>query len=390
MNVTEKSGKDFDYGTILCLEAEAWNAERPSASQCMLRALAAKNRILYVDTRAGRGWKMREEEDNLFVLAASRVSRNPPGWLCRVIGRKLLRLRIVLAGRRLGLKRPVLWTSSAALKDLALSLRSRAQCLVYFKGTLGEEPPQPERGDPRDEALLRVADFCFFNQEEIFLKKRDLNRRIYLLPAAIDYDHFAEAFKPGNRPSDLRNVPSPIAGYAGRLEELDDELVEFLARENRAMSFVFLGEINPAVVERHQAPNLYFLGRKSREELPYYMRHFDVHCMAWHDKAVRSREVLSRRILERLATGKPIVAFNDETTTPWSDYVYLAGSYEEFSDQVREAVMEDEPELPAKRMNYAARHTWQQAAAEAMRLIGTPSGGARAAAPGGKKQRSKV
>jgi len=195
--------------------------------------------------------------------------------------------------------------------------------------------------------------------------------------APLDKHHFAEASKPGNRPFDLRSVPAPVAGYAGPLENFDFEGFRPIAKANPAVSFVFAGEIETSLVVNNQAPNVYFLGKKSYEELPYVMRHFDVHCLFLkHEGGYPPAD--GKRILEYLATGKPVAALPAAAVEKWKEHVYAAETHEEFNEQLREAIMEDEPELPAQRMAAASRATWENTAREAGELValylkGTPA-----------------
>lgn len=367
----EKAGKKASAllgQTVLCLAARPWKEDHPDANQRVLFGLSGKNRILYVDTRPGKKYKLREEDDNVFVLAPSVISRRA-GFL----GRLRLHFHLRLSTLVLRLRRPVLWAAGPRVKEAAFALKKRASCLVYFGAFDAEALTLTEEVI----SLIKKADLCLYADEKSFELCGALHPASYCLSPAVEYAHFAEASRPGNRPSDLRAVPSPIAGYAGPLESFDFEGFERIAKANPAVSFVFTGEIDAYLAGKYQAPNIYFLGKKAYEELPYVMRHFDVHCLYLKREDERS-PADGRLVLEYLATGKPVVVLPPSAVEKWGDSVYAAENSEEFNELLREAIMEDEPGLPERRMSAASGFTWENTAREAGELVslflkGTPA-----------------
>ena len=123
-----------------------------------------------------------------------------------------------------------------------------------------------------DVALQSEADVAFFVNHKLVEERKTYNPNTHFLPHGVDYDHFA-ACQSGNLPipEDIARIPEPRAGYMGAIFQLDYELVEFLAKKNPKVSFVFIGEVQEDTSRVDKLPNVFFLGKKSYESIPNYL-----------------------------------------------------------------------------------------------------------------------
>jgi glycosyltransferase involved in cell wall biosynthesis len=100
------------------------------------------------------------------------------------------------------------------------------------------------------------------------------------------------------------------------------------------------------------------LGRKEPQKLPGYIKGFDV---ALNPQAVNPITDVNYplKIDEYLAMGKVTVATKTTFMAYFKDYVYLPSNGPEFVEAIERALNEDNKEAAAKRMAFAATHTWE-------------------------------
>ena len=115
-------------------------------------------------------------------------------------------------------------------------------------------------------------------------------------------------------------------------------------------------------------PNVSFLGRKDRTELPHYLAAFDVALMPWSlNGHIRSAYPL--KLHEYLAAGRASVATALPELFPFGDVVRIAHSHADFIRCIREALSGDCPEAIAARVDVARQNTWDQRVSEIGRIL---------------------
>jgi hypothetical protein len=182
--------------------------------------------------------------------------------------------------------------------------------------------------------------------------------------------HFARA---GERslpvPDDIRGIPRPIAGYVGAIKDLDVALIRRLALARPDVSFVFIGEVYMDLSALAGIPNIHVLGKKAYEALPNSMQMFDC-CGLYYATGDAFNDYRNpKKLLEYLATGIPVVSVRLRELERFREHVYVADSHEAFEHTLRSALEEDAPQRRERRIAYAMRHTWDDAAAAASEPI---------------------
>ena len=158
--------------------------------------------------------------------------------------------------------------------------------------------------------LLERADVVFTGGRSLYESKRDRNPNVHCFPSAVDADHFARALDAELAvPDDLAGLPGPVFGYYGVVNErLDYDLIARLADAPGVGSVVLVGptiKVDPASLPRRA--NLHYLGQRSYDELPAYLKGFDVCIMPWALNEA-TRTISPTKTLEYMAAGKPIVS----------------------------------------------------------------------------------
>ena len=174
--------------------------------------------------------------------------------------------------------------------------------LTMFKGAPAELLVQ-------EKFLISNASIIFTGGKSLYESKKLHHNNVFCFPSSVDQDHFAKALNGIAIPEDIASIPGPIAGYFGVIDErINLDLVNETAIANPTISFVMIGPL--AKISEHDLPrqkNIHYLGMKSYEVLPAYIKAFDVAIMpfALNDA---TKFISPTKTLEYIAAGKPIIS----------------------------------------------------------------------------------
>jgi glycosyltransferase involved in cell wall biosynthesis len=205
--------------------------------------------------------------------------------------------------------------------------------LTLFKGAPAELLVQ-------EKFLLSNADIVFTGGKSLYESKKQHHNNVYCFPSSVDQQHFAKAQNGVLIPEDIANIPGPIAGYFGVIDErLDLELIHETAQQNPDVSFVMIGPL--AKISDHDLPrqqNLHYLGMKQYEVLPNYLKAFSVAIMpfALNDA---TKYISPTKTLEYIAAGKPIISTAiKDVVRDYSHCVPIVSNAGEFTTALRETL----------------------------------------------------
>ncbi len=208
--------------------------------------------------------------------------------------------------------------------------------LAQFKGA----PPELR---PREQELFAKADLVFTGGQRLYEAKREQHSDAHSFPSSIDKDHFGQARDPElAEPTDQAGIAHPRVGFFGVVDErLDIELLGQLATNHPAWQFVIIGpvvKIDPATLP-HNA-NIHYLGGKNYQELPAYLRGWDVATLLFARN--ESTEFISpTKTPEYLAAGRPVVSTSiRDVVRPYGDLnlVQIADDPKEFGQAIARAL----------------------------------------------------
>jgi teichuronic acid biosynthesis glycosyltransferase TuaH len=183
------------------------------------------------------------------------------------------------------------------------------------------------------------------------------------------------AFKADNElklPEDIASVKYPVIGYIGALKSLrlDISVIEHIAKTKKDWNIVLVGPEDDEFRNSglHKLENVHFLGPKNENELPSYLKAFDV---AINPQILNEVTVgnYPRKIDEYLAMGKPAVATRTEAMEYFSDFVSLAEDKEEWIEAIANELGNDNDNKRKSRVEFAGGHTWENNVNEIYKLI---------------------
>jgi glycosyltransferase involved in cell wall biosynthesis len=110
--------------------------------------------------------------------------------------------------------------------------------------------------------------------------------------------------------------------------------------------------------ELRHMPNVHFLGRKDIDQVPYYIKAFDV-CLIPYRVDERAQHASPLKLYDYLAAGKPVVTTDYAAAHPFKDVIRIVDSSGAFIGAVEDCLLED-GRLIAERRRIAADNTWEK------------------------------
>jgi UDP-galactopyranose mutase len=220
-----------------------------------------------------------------------------------------------------------------------------------------------------EQLLLQAADVIFTGgnalQASVEQKLAGAGRSAPVpvcFPSGVDLKHFTSAASADlSTPADIAQLPRPIFGYFGALDErLDYDLLVQLAATGGTV--LLLGpQVTPPPADLPR--NVVLAGARPYADLPAYLRAFDV-CLLPFRNSELVAHISPTKTPEYLAGGKPVVstAIPDVAET-YGDVVRVTATSADFITACREAA--EHPPSPATLQSAARRtRTWEQIASE--------------------------
>jgi glycosyltransferase involved in cell wall biosynthesis len=225
--------------------------------------------------------------------------------------------------------------------------------------------------------IVSKADVIISSSKLVYEKWRATHSSIHYLPNCADYDHFAKTADDSLAvPDELNAIVKPILGFVGYINHLIDfELLNKLAEVNDNWSIVIIGsEHRISGVHRDAAyqksenyPNVHYLGFKPYDELPSYLKGFDV-CLMPFRLNDWMRYSAPNKVYQYLAAGKSVVSTNFTEIEVVKDVIAVAENHQEFIDYVR-SVIDGNSEEKIKRRQEVAREYSTEARAKKVATI---------------------
>jgi len=163
-----------------------------------------------------------------------------------------------------------------------------------------------------------------------------------------------------------------VVGYVGGVHQwVDQQLLVDVARRMPQASFVLVGPQQTDTSVLEACPNVHLLGKRTHQEVPHYLKSFDVGMVPYRLSEYTSH-VYPTKLNEYLAMGLPVVAtdlpeirrFNAEH----GEIVQVVSDSADFLEAIK-AVREPSPEQLRRRITVAQHNSWETRVARMLGLI---------------------
>ena len=195
--------------------------------------------------------------------------------------------------------------------------------------------------EAKERELLQRADIVFTPARYLAKKCRGIaGDRVHHVPHGVEYAKFRAALSASTLvPSDIVALPHPIVGFYGNLYPwIDFGLIESLAKQRPAWSFVIIGPEFCDVSDLKTLPNVHFLGRREHNDLPAYCAGFNAAMIPYDVGNPRMASVNPVKTRELLAAGVPVVAADIPELHGFGDRVKVCRTLEEWIAALEEQV----------------------------------------------------
>lgn len=226
-----------------------------------------------------------------------------------------------------------------------------------------------------EKQLIKRADVIFTTSTNLLNKVKRDNSNSYFIPNAANTNLFQKAFENDlEAPPDLDKIPKPIIGYVGVFRDwIDFDLLEFIFKKHKDKSFVFIGNwhknVKNIVIKFKKYPNVFFLGWKRYEDIPQYVKFFDIAIIP-NKMNQFNRNVIPLKLYEYMAAGKKILITNtsNDLNKYYSDYIEIADTNEEFSEKI-DLILNDISFDDHKIFEFGRKQSWSNRVDEMFKII---------------------
>lgn len=257
---------------------------------------------------------------------------------------------------------PLLWVYSPMESAWALGELPIRGVVYDCMDELSQFAGAPRELVENERRLIEQADVVFCGGYELWMKKSKQHDNAHFFGCGVEYDHFGQAQnKSGAIPEDVQNLPRPIVGWFGVVDErVDYGLLRKVAELRPDVSFVLVGpvvKVDPNSLP--QAPNLYWLGGRDYKQLPDYCRAYDV-CMMPFALNEATQYINPTKALEYLATGKPVISTPvADVVRQYTDTILIASTPEDFAACIDRALNSPDETMVSKGIDRAKESSWE-------------------------------
>lgn len=368
---------------IVCISSIDWEFIWQSHQEIMSTLAAQGHRVLFVENtgvrrprlsdlprvrqRVRNWWRgtkgFRQERENLYVFSPV-VVPFPYSRVARAVNRTLLLRAMGRWMRAVRFTRPIVWTFLPTPLALDLIQGLDPKLTVYHcVDDLASSSPQARWISRSERRLFREADLVFVTSEKLRERAAALSQSVHIVPSGVSVGRFEEA-RDGTRPppGDMQPLARPVIGYVGGLHQwVDQRLVAGVARRMAHASFAFVGPPQSDVSELTRCPNVHLLGAKPHEQIPDYIKSFDVGIVPYV-LSDYTEHVYPAKLNEYLIMGLPVVTtdlaeirrFNSDNGA----VVTIARDADAFADAVAAAANGTAAGDRPRRIEAARRNSW--------------------------------
>lgn len=220
--------------------------------------------------------------------------------------------------------------------------------------------------------MMRNVNFITVSGDVLYRRVSSQRRDVFLIPNGADISHFSKAMLEIGVPDEIRIINGPIIGYSGAIGEwFDFTLLEKILQSYPTISVVLMGWVfnkQRPLIHRlsKKYPNLYFLGRRSYDSLPNYIKAFAV-CIIPFRIYKLTESVNPIKLYEYLAAGKPVVSTALPELAKYKNDIYLANNHTEFLEFIDKALKSKHDHTNSLRI--ACEQDWQKKTQQIMDII---------------------
>jgi len=215
--------------------------------------------------------------------------------------------------------------------------------------------------------IMNKADLVVATADKL-LEIPDKKKARYL-PHGVDYDHFSSGTDDRRFSDTFSNIPSPRIGFFGLLNSwLDFDLIQATAQKYPQWSFVIIGPSQLPDSELPRNKNIFYLGPKSYDELPFYASNFDVGLIPFQINKL-TIAVNPLKLMEYLALGLPVVSTPLPEVVKYGKMVNIGEDVDSFAAAIEKALTQNTQKSKTQRQQAALNSSWRTKSEQLLQWI---------------------
>jgi len=237
--------------------------------------------------------------------------------------------------------------------------------IYYCANNMAESSISASQVRPYEDHFFGSVDIVFTAAYVIQEYAKRFSEKVFYFPPGIDFDKFEIALESNKDiPNDLSNITSPIIGYIGALGKvLDQDLLCDLADECSDSTIVLIGPKYTDTILLEGKSNIVFFGPRPHDQLPYYIKGFDVGIVPYICNDF-TEGVYPSKLNEYMAMGIPSVSTNlrevRESKEVYGEAAIIANNTEEFIEAVKSSILEkNNTSSKDQRVKIAKENSWE-------------------------------
>ncbi len=361
--------------TIICF-ASGWDYH-PTSKHHVMRKLAEHNHVLWVNWHASRRPRLNLGDLRLILSKLGQIGQGPhqaaesltvltppqvplPGSpLVRKLNAAIVRRAIRKVLKRLPPRPVQLWSFAPDIGELVGGFDEEL-VLYYCVDAFGEFPGY-DRGviERCERELMDQCDLVITTSPTLYETRCQWHPHVHLVQHGVDHARLSRAVTESlPMPADLRGLARPILGFVGVIGEwVDLDMVASLARQLPEASVVMIGPEKTSRGPCAGVSNIHWLGNKPHDELPSYLRYFDVGLIPFRDVPL-TYYANPIKLYEYLAAGVPVVSSPLPVIKPSPGMIWLADDVESAVRGCRQAWEDNTLAARQKRSQLMLAESW--------------------------------
>jgi len=372
------SDRNFD---IICLSHLKWERTLFQRPQQIMKQLSKSHKVIYVASCGTKEFvksvlkgKIKDYvgryNENLFYLNLPYLPFTKHIKLFQKLMYNISSFIAKYLSKRFKYKSTYLWLYYPVYIDYLNRFQYKKliyDCMDLFRGF----KTSLENVQDQENRLLKKADIVFTGGKSLQKSKEGINPKTYCFPSGVEYGHFYKAtLSETTIPDDIKDIKHPILGYFGAVDErIDYNLINYICEKRPDWSVVFIGPLVFYEFVPVDQSNFHYLGRKNYDELPNYLKAFDV-CLMPFVISELTLHISPTKTPEYLAGGKPVVSTAiPDVIEDYSDVVKITNDYDEFIEKCEQALVDKNEDLSEKIRSKAEAKSWEYIAIQMKKLI---------------------
>lgn len=225
----------------------------------------------------------------------------------------------------------------------------------------------------QEKFLMAEAHIVFTGGKSLYDSRKKCHSNVHCFASSVDRSHFEKAMGDIEIPEDIKYIKKPVVGYFGVIDErINLDLLQKTARLLPNVGFAMIGPL--AKISEEDLPreeNIYYLGMKSYNDLPNYIKAFDIAMMPFALNEA-TKYISPTKTLEYMAAGKPIIstAIRD-VINEYGHCIPIIDTAEEFAEKIDHIWRVHQEDHSAEYNDILENTSWDATAYQMLTIIKT-------------------